>query len=156
MGFRLKVLTSERYLRRLKLAAETKAPYGAGAFIKGNILLIGEQASDPITAPEQQPFCSSVGCSGWLNKLLEAESIPEEKLFWVNVLNNDDTPINLRGLVEALQPSTVLALGGVAQHHCKLQGVSFQPFYHPQYWKRFKSKHPYSLINFLKTYTYVN
>ena len=146
-------MSTERWHYRVDLARQTGAPFGAGAFKPGNVLLIGEQASDPAAAPEQQPFCSSKGCSGWLNNKLEEEAIPEEKLFWVNALNNDHTPVNLTKLVVDLKPSVVIALGGIAQKQCKVQGVSFQPFYHPQYWKRFKSKHRYALLDKLRELT---
>jgi hypothetical protein len=41
----------------------------------------------------------------------------------------------------------------VAQYYCKAFEVEYKPFYHPQYWKRFKSKHPYELISYLKEVT---
>jgi len=137
------------YSRRLELAKETSAPIGVGSFRKGNILLIGEQASDPTTAPEQQPFCSDRGCSGWLNKQLHNEKISEEKLFWVNALNNDGSWVNLRALVGQLQPSAVIALGTVAKKACVEQGIDQYSAYHPQYWKRFKSKFRYPLLDLL-------
>ena len=143
-------MTQERYEKRISLTVETRAPLGAGAFIEGNVLLVGEQDSDPAASKEQRPFCTNKGCTGWLNKQLDAASIPEEKLFWVNALNNDYTPVDLRLLVAILRPSAVLALGGIAQKQCKDQEVTFTPFYHPQYWKRFKSKQPYALIARLK------
>jgi hypothetical protein len=142
----------ERYLRRIKLKEQT-APvwaHGVGAFVTGNILLIGEQASDPTNAPEQQPFCSSKGCSGWLNRLLEQEEIPEERLFWLNALNNDGSRVQLQRYVAELRPSHVVALGSVASKLCQEQNVLHHRFYHPQYWKRFHSKKPYALIEFLR------
>lgn len=146
-------MSKERYLTRIKLAEETRAPFGVGAFLPGNILLVGEQASDPTNAPEQQPFCSSKGCSGWLNKLLEAESIPEEKLFWVNAKNNDNSTIRLKELVDVLIPSMVFALGKTAQKLCIDENVECKTFQHPQYHKRFKSKQHYDLISELKEST---
>ena len=141
-----------RILRRLNLKQDT-APewaYGAGAFLKGNILLVGEQASDPKNAPEQQPFCSTKGCSGWLNRLLEDHRIPEEKLYWLNALNNDYSVVNLRRYSDELEPSTVIALGNVAARVCAEQKIDFVKCYHPQYWKRFHSKKPYMLMDLLK------
>lgn len=139
-----------RHLKRIQLARDTNAPYGAGSFTRGNILIIGEQASDPTTAPEQLPFCDDVGCSGWLNSLLEAESIPEESLFWVNAKNNDGTLIKLKELVDVLLPSMIFALGKTATNLCIAEGENFKSFQHPQYHKRFKSKQPYDLISQLK------
>lgn len=139
----------EYYLKRLELAEKTAAPIGVGSFLQGNILLIGEQASDPTTAPEQQPFCSDKGCSGWLNRQLQSEEIPEEKLFWVNALNNNGTVIDIKTLVDQLNPSSVVALGTVAKKACDSQGVDCIASYHPQYWKRFKSKFRYPLLDLL-------
>ena len=146
-------MSKERYLRRIELSYLTNAPVGVGAFKSGNILLVGEQASDPSNAPEQQAFCSDKGCSGWLNRLLEAENIPEEKLFWVNAKNNDNSPLDLGKLVAALKPSAVLALGMIAQCYCSAYNIDYTSFKHPQYWKRFKSKDPYPLISYLKEAT---
>jgi hypothetical protein len=139
-----------RHLRRIQLARETNAHYGAGSFTHGNILIIGEQASDPATAPEQLPFCDDRGCSGWLNSLLEDNNIPEEKLFWVNAKNNDGSTIHLKELVEVLAPSMVFALGKTAEKLCIAEGVNFKSFQHPQYHKRFKNKQTYDLISQLK------
>lgn len=141
----------QRYLHRIKLK-ETTAPawaHGVGAFIEGNILLIGEQASDPKNAPEQRPFCSSKGCSGWLNSLFETEGFPEERLFWLNALNNDGSKVNLAEYLSVLKPSHVIALGKVAERSCVDQGVTFEKCYHPQYWKRFQSKKRYPLLDLL-------
>ena len=139
----------ERYLKRIALAEITNAPYGVGSFTEGVTLLIGEQASDPENAPEQQPFCSDQGCSGWLNKLLEIEDVPEESLFWVNALNNDSSKINLNQLVKELKPKKIIALGNVASTLCSEQGIVAEKCSHPQYWKRFRSKERYPLLDLL-------
>jgi hypothetical protein len=143
-------MNKDRVQRRIDLAIETHAPFGAGAFITGNVMIVGEQDSDPTASVEQRPFCTTKGCTGWLNKQLEAEGIPEEKLYWINALNNDYSTVDLPRLVDALKPRAILALGGIAQKVCKDYEVEFKPFYHPQYWKRFKSKQPYALIETLK------
>lgn len=146
-------MSQERVLKRISLAVETRAPFGAGAFLEGNVMIVGEQDSDPTASRLQRPFCTDKGCTGWLNKLLDAENVPEEKLFWVNALHNDDSEANVNHLVAFMKPSAVLALGGIAQRICKDQGIEFEPFYHPQYWKRFKSKYPYALLERLKELT---
>ena len=143
-------MSKERYLRRIALAEETGATLGVGSFRPGVILIIGEQASDPKNAPEQRPFCCTKGCSGWLNKLLDIEDIQEEKLFWVNALNNDGSEVYLVKLIKNLLPRRVIALGNVAQSICEKQVICFEKCYHPQYWKRFKSKQRYPLLDMLK------
>jgi hypothetical protein len=144
-------MIQERYLKRSQ--QETCAPFGAGFFNEGNVLIVGEQDSDPTTSEKQRPFCTNKGCTGWLNKQLDAANIPEERLFWVNALHNDGSQSDLDQLVSLLKPSAILAMGGIAQAVCKKQGLDFTPFYHPQYWKRFKSKHPYALIDKLSELT---
>lgn len=111
--------------------------------------MVGEQASHPTTAPEQRPFCDDKGCSGWLNKQLEKYKIPEEQLFWVNALNNDGSVVDLAKLNWFLVPREIIALGNVAAealHNAKLEHTVFG---HPQYWKRFKSKEVYPLMEHL-------
>jgi len=139
----------ESYLRRLQLTEITDPPFGVGAFIIGNILIIGEQASGPETAPNQKPFCSDKGCSKWLNRLLADEKIQEEKLFWINVLNNDGSIVDLKSFVGLLRPAFVISLGNVAHQECKQQVIEHYFEYHPQYWKRFKSNHRYHLLDLL-------
>lgn len=143
----------KRYLRRIQLAALTTIYEGAGAFIPGNILLVGEQAANTKKDSNQQPFCSDYGCSGWLNDLLDEADIPEEKLFWLNALYNDGTPIVLKPMVLTCKPSIVVALGTVARKLCRDNYVEHQFFYHPQYWRRFKSKQRYPLLDFLIEHT---
>ena len=145
-------MSKERYLERIRLAEKTNAPYGVGNYVKGVRLIVGEQASDPTNAPEQRPFCCTKGCSGWLNKMLDIEMIPEYGLFWVNALNNDGTMVNLKALVEELQPAEVIALGHFAKNTCDEFGVDAKMCFHPQYWRRFRSKERYPLLDMLQVY----
>lgn len=145
-------METEYWYQRIVLAEMTKAPScGVGAFVKGNILLVGERPSNPDINPlvPEQPFCSSIGCSGWLNKLLEAEKIDESKLFWINAFLKDGSPVDITSIIETMQPSAVIALGSVAKEACHTAGVDYYGAYHPQYWKRFKSKMKYPLLELL-------
>ena len=141
-------MRDSRSLRRLELGRLTKPAgiLGTGSFILGNILIVGEQAASPSTSPEQEPFCTSRGCSGWLNAKLELAGIPEDLLFWVNALNNDGTTLDLTFYVDQLQPMLVFALGRVAKNSCINQRINHESFPHPQYWRRFRTKEPYPLI----------
>ena len=143
-------MSKERFLKRIALAEETLAPFGVGSYTKGITLIIGEQDSDPLNSPEQKPFCCTKGCSGWLNRLFDIEDVDESKLFWVNALNNDVSSINLGVLVNDLSPKKVIALGKVAQKECTIQGVNHIQCYHPQYWKRFRNKQRYPLLDMLE------
>lgn len=140
-------LIENRVAKRMALSGDK---LGAGAFIKGNLLILGEQASHPDSDPEQKPFCSTKACSGWLNWELEKLGVPEEAMFWLNVLNNDGTPAPLLETISELQPTEVIALGNVAKMACKKLGVEHLGFSHPQYWKRFRSKESYPFIKYLE------
>jgi len=147
-------MITKRIQKRIQFAKDTNAPYGVGSFSQGVILIIGEQASNPVTAPDQLPFCDHVGCSGWLNQRFKATEIQEERLFWVNILNNDGSVIDIKALVDQLKPDKIAALGNVAFEHCKNTHLDVYHFYHPQYWKRFKTREPYQLISWLKEATW--
>lgn len=135
-----------RVLSRFRLGRITKAPVGAGSFTPGSVMVVGEQTSHPEENKYHAPFCSIKACSGWLNALLEDANIEERKLFWVNALDNDGSEVDLRKLFDFIQPPTVFALGNVARDQLKKHGIEFQHVPHPQYWKRFKNKEPYPLI----------
>lgn len=117
---------------------------GIGFFIMGNILIIGEQSGDKQT---DRPFCAATHCSEWLNNKLNLHSIPEDKLYWINALRTDDTQADIAGLITELQPSYIICLGNIAERVCRDQRINnFIKFYHPQYWKRFRSREEYPFV----------
>ena len=139
-----------RGLTRIELAQQTKAPFGIGSYTKGNILIIGEKASDPNECENQQPFSGMKGSSKWLNDLLDDACIPEDKLFWVNAINNDGTLIDIKSLTGYLESPCVIALGKVAANLCKNNDIQHIQFNHPSYHKRFNNHYEYPLISYLK------
>lgn len=140
-----------RVLHRFMLGRRSGARIGAGNHVKGvKVLLVGERTSHPELNKHHAPFCSIKGCSGWLNGLLEAESIDEKQLAWINALDNDGTPVDLSELWRRLEPHRVFALGKVAEQQLTKHNVPYTAFAHPQYWKRFKHNEPYPLIAALK------
>ncbi len=133
--------TAERVKHRLSPISSFD---GIGFFISGNVLIIGEQSGDKIT---DRPFCATTHCSEWLNNKLNSYNIPEDRLYWVNALRVDDTPVDISGLIVELQPSNIICLGNVAERTCRAQGINkFIKFYHPQYWKRFRNKEEYPFV----------
>jgi len=141
-----------RYQRRIELGRLTFAPIGVGNYCTGTIVLVGEQASNPTEkTANQQPFCSDKGCSGWLNLLLEQEQIPEEKLFWLNAKNNDGTLIDPK-VIENIAPKVVITLGKTACDLLSRSNISYLHHYHPQYWKRFRNKQRYPLLDTLDAF----
>jgi hypothetical protein len=144
-----------RALERFYLGRKTKAPVGAGNYVPGvRIMLVGERTSHPEKCKYHAPFCSVKASSGWLNKLLCEASIDERDLFWVNALDNDGTPVDLGTMHAYLKPGVTFALGKVAERQLASYNLAYEAFAHPQYWKRFKSKHPYPLINALKQHAH--
>lgn len=140
-----------RVLNRYALGRRTKAPVGAGNYVTGvKVFLVGERTSHPEKNKLHAPFCSIKACSGWLNKLLCEAGIDERDLFWVNALDNDGTPVDLGAMHAYLQPGVTFALGKVAEERLKVYNLKYTAFAHPQYWKRFKHKEPYPLIEALK------
>lgn len=140
-----------RVLNRWALGRRTKAPIGAGNYVTGvKVFLIGERTSHPEKNKIHAPFCSVKACSGWLNKQLCEADISEKALFWVNALDNDGTPVDLRAMHDYLRPERVFALGKVAESRLKVYNIPYTAFAHPQYWKRFKHKEPYPLIAALR------
>lgn len=144
------VAITERMNHRAYGSPSSQGHPGIGFFKPGNILILGEQASDPINDPEQMPFFSTKACSGWLNWQLEQGCIPEEKMFWLNVLNNDGSPADICGTIDRMKPSEVIALGKIASNACTKLGLKHYYYPHPQYWKRFRSKEDYPLISHLR------
>lgn len=139
-----------RVLTRWGLGRRTKAPVGAGNYVPGvKVFLVGERTSHPEKNKHHAPFCSTKACSGWLNKLLCEANIDERDLFWVNALDNDGTPVDLGSMHSYLKPVHAFALGKTAERQLAVYNIAYTAFTHPQYWKRFRSKEPYPLINAL-------
>jgi hypothetical protein len=118
------------------------------------VLLVGDRPGP--SAPKDElyvhtPFLSVKHCSGWLNALLHANSIPERRLAWINSSDRIGTPLNF-DIVRKLRPTRILALGGNAERWLVKNGcASYIKIDHPQYWKRFKNSQPYPLVDVLKT-----
>ena len=112
------------------------------------VVIIGEKPAGPSPFRRSYPFNDVDGCSGWLNRLLAKAKIDESKLFWVNAYNLDDSS-NDSSMVNEVNPKEVICLGKTAEKWAKENGWECKTFYHPQYWKRFKSKEDYPLIEHL-------
>jgi hypothetical protein len=150
-------LARSRVIARWKLRCRTaKQRKGAGNFKPGVVLLVGERTAHPMENRYHAPFCAVTASSGWLNTQLAHSTISEDKLFWINALDNDGTPIDLAQLVLELAPKYIIALGNVARERLSFYKLKHDHVPHPQYWKRFKSKQTYPLINILESYDYTN
>lgn len=125
---------------------------GAGAFRRGVCLLVGER---PGVARSGQlkhrlPFVSfdGNGCAGWLAEQLENAGVSEADLYWINAYDALSFPTN-SSFVDALQPTQIIALGKEASRWCKASHLPHRCVPHPQYWKRFRSKERYPLLDVL-------
>jgi hypothetical protein len=135
---------------RKKLASKKQIPFGVGNPKRGNFLIVGEQSAKPPLHPiGQDPFCGMKGSSKWLNQLLEDNNIKEERLFWINALNLDGTEADILSIVNRIHPSKIIALGNIASKLCEKHNLEHVKVPHPAYWKRFKSKENYPLINYV-------
>lgn len=137
--------------KRLEVRVDRFHRITAGSLIKADVILIGDRPGP--AAPEQKnflhvPFNSLKHCSGWLNKQLEENDIPESRLAWVNAYDKKGNPTDPDIVDFVMGKPVVYALGGNAEKWCKKMGVHYDcVFPHPQYWKRFKSKESYPLID---------
>jgi hypothetical protein len=139
-----KRLTVRRQLYEKALAGKLEGKF---------VLVVGDRPGP--SAPKDPgyhhtPFYSIKHCSGWLNRLLDAHEIPEEKLLWINSTLADGTPFDARKVEDNIR--IIVALGGNAEKWVKanFDDRVFAKVHHPQYWKRFRSKEPYPLIEILR------
>ncbi len=103
------------------------------------------------------PFYSTKNSSLWLNRNLVEAGVDESKLFWINAYDVHGKPAHGSHLSMWKSVSHVFLLGGnavkwymkEAQHLVPIF-VEVEHFFHPQAWKRFKSKEEYPLIPALK------
>ncbi len=123
---------------------------GIGHFKKGNILIVGDQANDPVIGVDL-PFVHWGNSSAWLAEKLDASGISESELYWVNCKNMMGDLI-MPHFVEELMPRAVVALGEDAARWCSMADVPCFTVEHPQYWKRFRNSDPYPLVNYLRSH----
>ena len=125
---------------------------GAGCTRPGRILLVGERCSTD--SQLTIPFIGENSSGTWITNQLEEADIPETELYWINAktaggLSNIE---NVRNVIRDQRPGLICSLGGEASRFLEFLDVDFEPFAHPQYWKRFKHSHDYPLINYLENY----
>ena len=130
---------------------------GGGAWRPGeSVLLIGDRPNTKSHEDgiHQVPFVAfnGVGCSEWLTNQLDLFGISEELLYWVNAYDHNGIPTH-GDFLNDLDPTKIITLGARAQawfNDIGRGGVEPVNVPHPQYHKRFYSKHPYPLIEELK------
>lgn len=115
---------------------------GIGCFHEGNTLIVAEQAAD---LDKNYPLAGGGGCSLWLNRQL---TIFEHDFYWINAKNSSGWED--ASFLSSLKPGRIIALGNVAKQWCENNNLKYEHTYHPQYWKRFRSKERYPLLDMLK------
>lgn len=126
---------------------ENKGP-GIGHFKPGNILIVGDTASNPMLGVDL-PFVHYEGCSPWLTTQLEYSGTNEGDLYFVNGKTMDQSMTDPTFL-EELQPKAIIALGDEAARWCEIADVKHLRFDHPSYWKRFRHHDVYPVVNALR------
>lgn len=78
------------------------------------------------------------------------DDVDESQLIWMNASDMKGNPSDIK-IVDRLKVPHVIALGGkAADWLCGHHHHEFYKMYHPQYWKRFRSKELYPLLDLLK------
>ena len=141
----------ERTGIRLRVQERIKLFTGPVRGADKRVLLVGDRPAPD--APDDDrfhfvPFGAEHHSSLWLNLLLTRSLIPERELAWVNAYDRHGNPTDPAILKHPWK--AVYALGGNAAKWLKAEGKKHGRVPHPQAWKRFHSKEPYPLIDFLK------
>lgn len=130
--------------------ARTKPEEGAGSTKANRIIMVGEQCSS--LDQHGIPFVGKGNSGEWITNQLEEAQIPEYDLYWVNVKTTEGLPNlhTVKRVITEQSPEIIVGLGGEASRALEHLDVDFEPFAHPQYWKRFKHGYDYPLIDYLK------
>ena len=119
---------------------------GSGAFIPGNLLLVGDRLSEA-DGTTSYPFVSyhKQGCSVWVTIQVAAAGIKERDLYWINARTVDNQKTSKAPWLAALQPRCIIAMGDLAQGWARDTGYRVIKVPHPAYWRRFHHAETYAL-----------
>lgn len=145
------ILRRDRYLVNVLQAQHPDAR----CLNPGCIVLVGDRPGPGAPTDHRYhhtPFYSTKHSSAWMNCLLLKEGIPEEQLLWLNAYDSAGSATSAENLYR-LEGRAIVALGGNAakwlKGTCGLSAGQFIETYHPQYWKRFRAKERYPLLDIL-------
>lgn len=113
---------------------------GWGSLEKGKRLLVGDKLNNSMPNAIY-PFysTSNSGCGTYLFESLSLTTLRPSDLHIINVREYKNQVINVKRIVEFLQPSSIVALGKDAHLELSRQGIKVtSEIPHPQYWRRFK------------------
>lgn len=122
---------------------------GIGRFKTGNILIVGDKPG-PKSYGRNLPFVGNTGSGLWLLQQLEIEEQPfisEANLYWINSRDCYSKECS-NSFVADLKPTKIIALGNNAEAWCSKISEQYEiiKIPHPQFWKRFKNKELYPLM----------
>lgn len=124
-----------------------------GNAVDAKYIIVGDRPSPSapvIGGYHYTPFFSLRYCSGWLNRLLEVNQIDERNLLWLNSANLAGESANFDVVRD--YDCEYIALGSNAEKWLISNGkTQIHKTYHPQYWKRFRSKERYPLLDLLRS-----
>lgn len=135
-------------------------PYGGTGYMEDEgIMVVGERVNPfrpwpDITTPLTTipfAFTSNQGCSFFLHSALAASG---GRFYLTNAMKTLNRKLNRTLLADELatmKPRKIIAMGSEAAIALSEQRVSFTQTYHPQYWKRFKSKDVGELIELFRS-----
>ncbi len=114
------------------------------------IMIVGEGNQD-LEGGKRMAFISATGCSLFLHEALRQH--PKNRYYLTNAdkgLGDVENRATLKREIEIVKPSRIIAMGAPAAKILADLRQTFDRTYHPQYWKRFKSKQFNELVDFLK------
>lgn len=125
---------------------------GTGCFDLADFLIVGERPGNkPSAGNSDAAFFSVESSSKWLREKINAQEFTQENFYWVNTFDRSGSETNW-DFVQTLKPSKIVALGNIASVSLEHAGLEHVCIPHPQYWKRFKSKHEYPLTTILREF----
>lgn len=114
------------------------------------IMIVGEGSQD-LGDGKRMAFISATGCSLFLHEALRQH--PANRYYLTNADKGLTMVENRKALLEEIdriKPKRIIAMGAPAATMLADLRQKFDRTYHPQYWKRFKSKQFNELVDFLK------
>lgn len=108
-----------------------------------DVLIVGEK-SNPKGRHKSWPFFEHANSSLWLTQVLADVGLKEERLAWVNAIDERDwvDTLLLDKIIDFVNPRTIVSLGAQAHKALQLVDAEHWQLPHPAYVKRFERGDP--------------
>jgi hypothetical protein len=136
------------YDTRLRASAETYDFKSIGE-APADIMIVGDRVNDRKSTGRQLAFVSHQGSGLFLCSMLNNKTT----YYLTNAVKTMHLDDNLEALndeIKIVKPRKIVGMGNAAKHHLDILKVIYEPTFHPQYWKRFKTREHDTLIDILK------